>query len=831
GGRVPAPLPAVLAAAALAGFAFLLMELVWYRMLAPLLGGSSYTFGLILAVALLGIGAGGLLYAAGEQRRRPTLAAFGVTCGLEALLLIVPFALGDRLAILAMLLRPLGDAGFALLTATWALITALVVLPPALVAGYQFPLLVAVLGSGRRDVGRQVGLAYAWNTAGGIAGSIAGGFGLMPLLTAPGVWRTVAALLAALALAAVVAGRRQRPPRRQPIAAVALAAAAVALLLLPGPSAFWRHTPIGAGRMPARFPHGPNELTRLIHEHRREIVWEVDGVESSVAVEGQAQYIFLINGKADGSALRDAPNMVMSVLIGGLLHPAPKRALVIGLGSGLSAGWLAEIPSIERVDVVELEPAVAHVARLCHPVNHRVLDHPKVELITGDGREFLLTTGERYDLIFSQPSNPYRAGIASLFSQEFYRAVARRLAPGGMLLQWLQGYEVDAQVVSMAYATLGSVLPAIESWQVHANDLLLVAGRQPPVHDLERLRARVEEEPYASALDLVWGVEGLDGLYAGYLATPRLARSLRSAPINTDDHPRMEFGFVRNLGREGLFFIDDLAAAARLLDAARPPLPAGALDPRRLADLRAAREVAWGSMPLLPPDADPALARRIQARRAYRQGDLRRAFLLWSQQPEPPQGPLDRLLLADAGAELADPRTPERIQALGPRRPVEADAVGARFALRSGRTAAAAERLEAVFRASRDYPWTYPPVLARALELAVEVAAADAERGRALYDALSEPFSVHLVEELRQRTRVRIARRLGDPRRCAAALHDFEPSVPWEGRFLLDRFRCYQAADDPLKPQAAADLERFLAAAPPRLERGLLPQQTAGGGP
>ena len=189
-------------AAALVGFAFLLMELVWYRMLGPLLGGSSYTFGLILAVALLGIGLGGLLYGAGEGRRRPTLLAFAATCALEALLIALPFALGDRLAVLAALLRPLGGAGFLALVGVWTAVTALVVLPAAIVAGYQFPLLIALLGSGRRRVGREVGVTYAANTLGAIVGSIAGGFGLIPLLTAPGVWRLVALLLLALAAAA-----------------------------------------------------------------------------------------------------------------------------------------------------------------------------------------------------------------------------------------------------------------------------------------------------------------------------------------------------------------------------------------------------------------------------------------------------------------------------------------------------------------------------------------------------------------------------------------------------------------------------------------------------
>ena len=194
-----AALPAprfVLLSAAVVGFAFLLMELVWYRMLGPILGGSSFTFGLILAVALLGIGLGGVAYALVGRERPATLGGFALTCALEALLVAVPFALGDWVAEVAMYLRPLAGLGFYGLVLGWTAITLLVVFPAAFVSGVQFPLLIGLLGRGGQGVGRQVGQAYAFNTLGSILGSLAGGFGLLPLLSAPGTWRLCAALLA-----------------------------------------------------------------------------------------------------------------------------------------------------------------------------------------------------------------------------------------------------------------------------------------------------------------------------------------------------------------------------------------------------------------------------------------------------------------------------------------------------------------------------------------------------------------------------------------------------------------------------------------------------------
>ena len=209
GQTLPHPIH-VYATAAAVGFAFMLMELVWYRMLAPVLGGTTYTFGLILSVALLGIGLGGTLYPLCFRRRQPSLQSLSWTCGLEALFLAVPLALGDRLAIAAAMLHESNRLGFSGEVLGWSAIAAIVVLPAAIVSGVQFPLLIALLGRGHKDVGRQVGTTYAFNTLGSILGSLAGGFGLIPLLSATGAWRTVGIALAGLcAYLAIVAARRR----------------------------------------------------------------------------------------------------------------------------------------------------------------------------------------------------------------------------------------------------------------------------------------------------------------------------------------------------------------------------------------------------------------------------------------------------------------------------------------------------------------------------------------------------------------------------------------------------------------------------------------------
>src|SRR4051812_711431 len=412
----------VFAAAGIVGFAFFLMEIVWYRMLAPLLGGSTFTFGLILAVALLGIGLGGVVYAFFELKRAATVQFFALTCATEAFFMAVPYALGDRVPMAAMLLRPLGTLGFHGHVIAWTALCSLVIFPAAFISGLQFPLLIALLGTGKRGIASQTGNAYASNTIGALVGSLGGGFGLMPMLSAPGVWRFTVAILAALGIAAVCLPSPQK--RRWFSALLPLGTAVAALLMTTatGPTAFWRHSQIGVGAV-RKYHVAPNDLRDLISSAQRRTMWQMEGMESSVAVANANSVAFIVNGKSDGNAVADAGTQIMSGMVGAVLHPKPQKAMVVGLGTGSTAGWLAAVPTMQRVDVVELEPGIRKVAEMCAPVNHHALENPKLHVHIGDGRELLLTTRQKYDVVVSEPSNPYRAGVAGLFTREFYQSV------------------------------------------------------------------------------------------------------------------------------------------------------------------------------------------------------------------------------------------------------------------------------------------------------------------------------------------------------------------------------------------------------------------------
>jgi spermidine synthase len=591
--------------------------------------------------------------------------------------------------------------------------------------------------------------------------------------------------------------------------AALVAAVAIALLFAPGPTAAWRHAPIGTGRVSPELLGSPNAIEGFLRESRRKIVWEADGVESSVALDASSGLAFVLNGKIDGHARMDAGTQIMSGLLGAILHGSARNAMVIGLGTGSTAGWLAHVPSIENVDVVELEPAIAHVARACNAVNEGALDDPKVHVSFGDAREWLVVRRAEYDLVFSEPSNPYRAGIASLFTEEYYRAVLSHLSPSGIFLQWVQAYEVDARTVRAIMATLASVFPAVETWQSKYQDLLFVASRAPIAKDARLLRTRISEEPYARALGAAWGVRDLEGVLAHHLARPSLARAIAGVvpEIATDDANLIEFGFARAVGQKGGFDAATLARVARARGEATPEI-AGEVDWARVEYARrivAAMEPAPPfDNPLTPEDQASA---DVLAR--WADGDDAGALAAWRSRQFVPRGPFELAVAADIAARGRAPDARRLVDALRTWSPVSADGLLALTLAREGKPAEAATALEASLVGYRADPWPYAPVMAHVIAEAPSIAATSPDVAARILSALALPFAVRMLDADRLAARLRIVSRGPATAWCSDAIDALEPNFPWELHALELRLACYAKAADPRAEAAARELVRF----------------------
>jgi spermidine synthase len=309
----------------------------------------------------------------------------------------------------------------------------------------------------------------------------------MRLFSAPGCWQGVVLFLTGLGLFFLLIYWQQAMNNIKFAAAVlVLFFSASFFIAAPGPTSAWRHSSAGINWKETL--GGKNEIRKWLNDYRRRLVWEKDGIESSIGITASDGLSLIVNGKSDGNVFADAGTQVMAPMIGAILHPDPQKAMVIGLGTGSSSGWLGKIGSIDKVDTVELEPSVLEMVRRSSPVNHDVLTNEKVNVIIGDGREILLTSKENYDIIFSEPSNLHRVGISSLYTREFYRSVSERLSEGGLFTQWVQAYHVEPETLRTLYATLASVFPHVETWTTDLKDIAFVCSMKKIVYDVPLLR-------------------------------------------------------------------------------------------------------------------------------------------------------------------------------------------------------------------------------------------------------------------------------------------------------------------------------------------------------
>lgn len=794
--------------AAVLGFTFFAIEIVWYRMLGPILGGTAFTFGLILCVALAGIGVGGIAYNLVFSRLRPTWSALAMTCGCEALFAAIPYALGDRLALVAAW-QAESATSFSGLVLGWTYVTSIVVLPVALVSGLQFPLLIALLGQGRKAVSNHLGMTYAWNTFGAIAGSLVAGFGALPLLTAPGMWLAITVVLVVLSIGILVAAPHIHRKAAGVVACLALAT--FGLMFSSGPTAAWRHSGIGAGRTKVPSASHPNRIQQWINEKRHAIVWQTDGIESTVGIDAHNGLAFIVNGKSDGNSLTDAPTQTGVAILAAVLHKDPKTALVIGLGTGESAGWLAQMRNIEHVDVVELEPAIDEMVSRCSELNWDLPNHPRVRRIYNDGREHIFTTADKYDLIISEPSNPYRAGIAALYTSEFYQAVRKQLNPGGLFVQWLQAYEVDSSSVGTVLKTAAEQFRHVEIWQTLAADLQLVCSDSPIEYTVEELQERIGAGAAQDALAKAWSVSDVDGFLAHYVAGPEWVKSVATDPAilrNTDDHTVLEYGFAKSVGKPTPFSVEALREQLQFRGWHRPPLGDGAVDWNRVELKRQQFNVLYDgqlSLALLPRDQDHKL---VAAYDHYRNGDFEAAIAIWPVAYRDPADDVDRLLLARCFAELGRAEFVDLAAKLEKPYPTEAAGLTAIYHARKKEWDKAASSLAACFSRLADNPWTVPHTVDAVFSCAIDIAKADADAARRIYEHLSRPFAAGAFNYMRQIARVLVANQL-EPERAVEALKELEPHVTWTAEVLELRARAYAAVNHPLAARAKHDWERF----------------------
>jgi spermidine synthase len=533
---------------AISGAAAMVLEVAWTRGLALVLGSSVYAYASMLTAFLVGLASGTASAVRFLRRRRAIDPRLVLSAALGAAGLL-SFGTAYALQTLPRLFAEVyfrfnpPPEGWWLVQLGLALI---VMFPTTFALGWVFPLVLECAGGARAMVASSVGRVYAANTLGTIVGAALGGFVFIPVL---GVGTTLVGVAALQLVLGAALARGVRSRARTACIAFCLVGAAGCLALRPN----WDLLLMNSGvYMNVQNFDRHAGWTAFLKQVRADntLVFARDGLTASILVANQpkADNLYLtVNGKTDASSRLDLETQIMAGQLPMLLHPAPHDVLVIGLASGISVGSVATHP-VERVRVVEVESAMMEAAKSFGPHNGNVLDDPRVSVSINDARNELQFNPADYDVIVSEPSNPWMTVAANLFTDDFFRIARTRLRPGGVFGQWIQAYCLAPEQVRSIVAGFHRAFPHVLVFEtLQGVDLLLIGSDQPLLLDTVAIDQRLRE--LRVALDLARiGIRSANDvvglLQTGGTAVDELSAGSRR---NTDDNGYVEFSAPKAL--------------------------------------------------------------------------------------------------------------------------------------------------------------------------------------------------------------------------------------------------------------------------------------------
>ncbi len=559
---------AVYVAIALSGMTALGAEVIWTRLLSLLFGATVYTFALILAVFLFGLGIGSSLGSAiGRSTTHPRAALGWCQMLLCAAIAWASFMLTDSLPYWPINPSITTDAWFNfqldLVRCLW------VVLPGAILWGASFPLALAAVATRGQDPARLVGGVYAANTVGAIVGSLTASLLLVVWLGSQHSQQVLILTSALSGLLVLSTGVVEEVPGRKFQLAGTLAiigAAAVAGLLSRG-----------VHPVPGIFvAYGRYTATRL---GQADIIYMGEGWNASVAVSRLPGGVLNYHNAGKVQASSEPQDMRLQRMLGHmttLIPEHPSSVLVIGCGAGVTAGAVSIDPAVQRETIAEIEPLVPKVvSKYFGDHNFNVVDNPKVHVQIDDARHFLMTTKEKFDAVTSDPLDPWVKGAATLYTREFFETVKQHLNPGGAVTLFVQLYESNPEAVKSEIATFFEAFPNGVVWGNTNNgagyDLVLLGQVQPTRIDVDAIERKLHQPAYAplaqSLRDV--GMKSAVDLFSTFAGRASdLAPWLKDASINRDRNLRLQFlaGMGLNLYQSDVIYSGMLVYARHVPD-------------------------------------------------------------------------------------------------------------------------------------------------------------------------------------------------------------------------------------------------------------------------
>lgn len=533
----------VLVCTTLLGFSALICQMLWTRALILFLGNTTYAFSGILSVNLLGMALGSLAYLRLRRWSGGTWKLFAVLPMISGIFLLLSLLFYDRIPFFVLHISQLAGANWPAYSLLTFLLIACVVGVPATISGALFPAAAALYGEGCQDPGRHVGQVVFYNTLGSGVGALVGAVALVPLFGLMQSFKAVALLQVLTGgLFVWLERRREFADVKYKRLAVIAAAVGVLVVLLP---LHWDQKIMNSGMYYYAASYKVWDKLKA-HMDERRLLAIYEGREATVTVQQDAgSKFFTVNGKVDGG---DGGDMQTQVLLGQLpilLHPDPQKVLVIGLGTGVTTATVSRYaPS--SVETVEISPEVVKASRHFSFVDFAG-GQSRNRLHVRDARNFLLVNGTEYDVIISEPSNPWQVGNANLFTLDFFKLVQTRLSRGGVFCQWIPVYDLGEKEIKSIIKTFIEVFPYSHIF-IEKGNLFILGSEAQIQYDYQLVNARLLAHYSGASLSHILNAADLLAKY--YLFSSEIAREYsKDAQLNTDIKPVVEYSPRHNIAQ------------------------------------------------------------------------------------------------------------------------------------------------------------------------------------------------------------------------------------------------------------------------------------------
>jgi len=534
----------IILVAGLSGFASLLYEVLWTRVLITIFGSSTYSFSIMLLAFISGITIGSFISSSNfiSKYNRFKLVIFSqimIALTILIVLYFLPYLPYQFWKISSLFNR--NETTFPIFLSIEFLICFILMFIPTIFMGMTLPLIVEIVGKHLQLVGLSVGKVFSVNTFGNVLGSFSAGLIFIPLIGIKNSFLLGIGVNIFSAGLLILAIRKYFNLKQILPSGVSIILVIIGMITLPD----WNQNFMTAGvfrRLDVSPPQSFSEYMKIFEN--RDVVFYNDGVSGNIAVvqtkDTIPQRILLINGKPDASSFTDLPTQLLLGHIPMLLHNNPKKVFVVGFGSGSTVNAILK-HNPDEVICSEISKEVIEASINFSDINENCLNDKRLKIVTEDAQSYLKLINQKFDVIISEPSNPWIAGIGNLFSKEYFERCKGNLSENGIMCQWFHIYEMDDDILTLVLTTYNSVFPYVQIWGGFSGDLILIGSENKIEPDFNKIIERLEKPEVKKNISQI-GIDNAFTLLSTQILSPEGTFSLTNdKQINSERKPILEF--------------------------------------------------------------------------------------------------------------------------------------------------------------------------------------------------------------------------------------------------------------------------------------------------